>query len=83
MEALAATVISLVAPYLAKGAEEFAKEAGKEAFVKALVNRLQAWWTSDTVAEALIGTSALLGHRYPRFWTKHERARLAGRPLCL
>ena len=26
----------------------------------------------------LIGTSALLGHRYPTCWTKHERARLAG-----
>jgi hypothetical protein len=29
-----------------------------------------------------IGTSALLGHRYPTSWTKHERARLAASPLC-
>ena len=26
------------------------------------------------------GIGALVGHRYPRFWTKHERARLAGSP---
>jgi hypothetical protein len=31
METLAAEAVSLVAPYLAKGAEEFAKAAGKEA----------------------------------------------------
>jgi hypothetical protein len=57
MEALAATVTSLVAPYLAKGAEEFAKEAGREAFdkVRDLVNRLQVWWTGDAVAGALVG----------------------------
>ena len=30
-----------------------------------------------------LGTSTLLGHRYPTSWTKHERARLAGCPLCL
>jgi hypothetical protein len=49
MEALAASVISLVSPFLAKGAEEFAKEAGKEAFapVKALVERLALWWKGD------------------------------------
>ena len=29
------------------------------------------------------GISALVGHKYPRFWTKHERARLAGSPLYL
>jgi organic hydroperoxide reductase OsmC/OhrA len=29
------------------------------------------------------GTSALLGHRYPTSWTKHERARLTGCLLCL
>jgi hypothetical protein len=30
-----------------------------------------------------LGTSALLGHRYPTSWTKHERARLVGWLLCL
>jgi hypothetical protein len=34
MEALAASVISLASPFLAKGAEEFAKEAGKEPFAQ-------------------------------------------------
>jgi hypothetical protein len=29
---------------------------------------------------SLVGTSALLGHRYPTSWTKHERARLAREP---
>ena len=54
METLAATAIALVAPYLAKGAEEFAKEAGKEAFatVKALATRLSAWWSGKPVAAA-------------------------------
>lgn len=54
MEALAGSAISLVAPYLAKGAEEFAKSAGKAAFeqCKALAGRLQRWWSSDPVAAA-------------------------------
>ena len=56
MEPLAASVISLVSPFLAKGAEEFAKEAGKEALaqVKALVERLALWWKGDAVAGALV-----------------------------
>jgi hypothetical protein len=29
-----------------------------------------------------LGLSALLGHRYPTSWTKHERASLAGSPLA-
>jgi hypothetical protein len=54
MEALAAAVISIVGPYIAKGAETFAQEAGKEAAgaVKALVDRLQRWWSGEPVAEA-------------------------------
>jgi len=36
-----------------------------------------------TLLPLLLGTSALLGHRYPTSWTKHERARLARSPLCL
>ena len=52
MESLAAAAISIVAPYLAKGAEAFADEAGKQAVdaVKALVQRLQRWWSGDPVA---------------------------------
>jgi hypothetical protein len=52
MEALAAAAISIVAPYLAKGAGAFAEEAGKQAVgaVKALAQRLQKWWSGDPVA---------------------------------
>src|SRR5690242_7091371 len=54
METLAASVISLVAPYLAKGAEEFAKTAGKVAFEQCepLVGRLRRWWSGDPDAAA-------------------------------
>lgn len=54
MEVLAATVISIVSPYLVKGAEEFAKTAGKAAFdgAKSLVDRLSRWWTKDPIANA-------------------------------
>jgi len=54
METLAASAISIVAPYLAKGAEEFAKLAGKEALelVKKLAGRLERWWKGDPVAQA-------------------------------
>lgn len=54
MEVLAATVISIVSPYLAKGAEEFAKSAGKAVFdgAKAVVDRLSRWWKNDPIANA-------------------------------
>ena len=54
MTPLVATVISIAAPYLTKGAEEFAKSAGAAAFdaAKALMNRLQKWWSKAPVAEA-------------------------------
>ena len=52
MEALAATVISIVSPYLVKSAEEFVKSAGEAAFngTKALVERLIRWWKRDPIA---------------------------------
>jgi hypothetical protein len=54
MDPLVATIISIVGPYLAKGAEEFAKSAGSAAFdgAKALVARLTKWWSQEPVAEA-------------------------------
>jgi hypothetical protein len=54
MDPLIATVISIVSPYLVKGAEEFAKSAGKAAFdgTKALVDRLSQWWNNDPIANA-------------------------------
>jgi hypothetical protein len=56
MEALAAAAISIGAPYFAKGAEEFVKEAGGAAFdaVSALAKRLQAWWSDKPVASAAV-----------------------------
>ncbi|HEY7577895.1 MAG TPA: hypothetical protein VH855_09885 [Acetobacteraceae bacterium] len=53
METLAASAISIIAPYLAKTAEEFAKEAGKEAFelAKKITGRLERWWRGDPVAQ--------------------------------
>lgn len=66
MEALAISAISVVAPYLAKGAEEFAKTAGKEAFerVKALAGRLQRWWSADPVAQTAADNLAKDPQRY-------------------
>jgi hypothetical protein len=54
VEALAATAISLVAPYLVKGAEEFAKQTGQQAAiaVASVVERLQKWWSGKPVAAA-------------------------------
>src|SRR4051794_23811940 len=55
MEALAAAAISIVAPYLVKGAEAFAQEAGEQAAgaAKALVGRLRTWWTGEPVAQSV------------------------------
>jgi hypothetical protein len=68
MEAIAATAISIIAPYLAKGAEEFAKEAGKQAFatVKALAVRLQEWWSKDPVTTAAVEALAASPERSSR-----------------
>lgn len=54
MEALAGLAISIVAPYIAKGAEAFAHEVGSEAFgaVKAVADRLRSWWSKEPVAAA-------------------------------
>jgi len=54
MDPLVTTIIGVVSPYLAKGAEEFAKSAGTAAFngAKALVARLSQWWSQEPVAAA-------------------------------
>ena len=54
MEALAGLAISMVAPYLVKGAEAFAHEVGTEAFgaVTGVVDRLRKWWSREPVAAA-------------------------------
>ena len=53
MGSLAAAAIALVAPYLAVGAEGFAKKGGEAAVegVKALASRLKDWWSDDPVAK--------------------------------
>jgi len=60
MEALAASVIAMITPYLVKGGEAFASEAGKAAFktVSDLMGRLKTWWKGDPVAEATAGAIA-------------------------
>lgn len=60
MEALAASVIAMITPYLVKGGEAFASEVGKAAFntVSDLMGRLKMWWNSDPVAEATAGAIA-------------------------
>jgi hypothetical protein len=66
METLAVSAISLLAPYLSKGAESFAKAAGNEAFegVKALASRLQKWWSGDPVATAAVANLSKDPQRY-------------------
>ena len=56
MSTLVASIISIISPYLAKGAEEFAKSAGKAAFdrTKVLVERLMEWWKNDPIATTAV-----------------------------
>jgi hypothetical protein len=62
---LAANVVAVLAPYVAMGAQEFAKNAGKEAYEKAkgMLATLRAKWTGEEEA-----TDALA-----RFEEKPER----------
>ena len=62
---LAANVVAVLAPYVAVGAQEFAKSVGKEAYEKAkgMLAALRAKWTGDQEA-----TDALT-----RFEEKPER----------
>ncbi len=62
---LAASVVAVLAPYVAMGAQEFARNAGKEAYEKAktMLATLKAKWTWDKEA-----TDALA-----RFEQKPER----------
>lgn len=66
MDPLVVTVIGIVSPYLAKGAEEFAKLAGETAFkgTKALVTRLSTWWAAEPVAAAAVQHYAADPKRY-------------------
>lgn len=60
MDALAATAISVVAPYITKGAEALATEVGKQVAggVEALYTRLKTWWLGEPVAEVAVGQIA-------------------------
>jgi hypothetical protein len=64
---IAATVIGVLSPYLAKGAEEFIKAAGKDAYEKAkmLLGTLKARWAGDKEASEQLA----------RFEEKPERYR--------
>ena len=64
---LAANVMTVLMPYAAMGAQEFAKSAGKEAYEKAksLLGTLKARWTGDEEATDAVA----------RFEEKPERYR--------
>ena len=64
---LAANVMTVLMPYAAMGAQEFAKSAGKEAYEKAktLLNTLKARWAGDEEATDTVA----------RFEEKPERYR--------
>jgi hypothetical protein len=68
MDTLVSTVIAIVGPYLAKGAEEFAKSAGSAAFdsATALFERLSRWWSHEPVAEAAAKTFSSDPERYAK-----------------
>ena len=60
MSPLVVTIMGLVSPYLVKGADEFVKAAGKDAYdgVKALVGRLSDWWSAKPALKAAAETMA-------------------------
>jgi hypothetical protein len=68
MDPLVISVIGVVSPYLAKGAEEFAKQTGAAAFnaAKSLVTRLSQWWKNEPVAEAAANSFAKDPERYAK-----------------
>ena len=76
METLAAAAISLLAPYLAKGAEQFAGEAGKGAAdaVRAIAERLQRWWSKEPVAAAAVQSLPAIRRSTRRSWQGCSRA---------
>jgi hypothetical protein len=57
---------------------------GEHDFGSFTLDGRKLFWKIDYYdAACQYGLSALLGHRYPTSWTKHERASLAGSPLAL
>jgi len=72
VEALAGLAISIVAPYIAKGAEALAQEVGTEAFgaVKAVADRLRGWWSREPVAAAAAESLASEPEKYSSILTQ-------------
>jgi hypothetical protein len=72
VEALAGLAISIVAPYVAKGAETFAQQVGSEAFgaVKAVADRLRTWWADEPVAAAAAESLASDPQKYSTILTQ-------------
>jgi hypothetical protein len=79
MDTLVSTVIAIVGPYLAKGAEEFAKSVGSAAFggAKALVERLRRWWSHEPVAEAAAKAFSSDPERYAKVLSEQLACDLA------
>ena len=66
VETLAATALSVLLPYFAKGAEEFAKEAGKAAFAKCgeLIQAIRSKFSGDEEAERALNNFEKKPARY-------------------
>jgi|SRR5947209_11516890 len=79
---LVSAVMSIAAPYLAKGAEEFAKSAGAAAFdsAKALMDRLHKWWSKEPVAEAAAKSLPSDPERYAKILGEELERDLAKEP---
>jgi hypothetical protein len=63
---MAATAIGILGPYVAKGAEEFAKTAGKEAYekTKKLFATLKTRWSGDEEATSTLTNFEKKPNRY-------------------
>jgi hypothetical protein len=72
VEALAGLAISVVGPYIAKGAEKFAQEVGSQAFdaVKLVADRLRTWWAGEPVAAAAANSLASDPQKYSTILTE-------------
>jgi hypothetical protein len=82
VEALVSTVLSVLSPYVAKGGEEFAKEAGKAAFEKAksLFQTLKTKFSGDKEASGALENFEQKPARYQPILDEVLREKLSQDP---
>jgi hypothetical protein len=82
IEALVSTVLSVLVPYVAKGGEEFAKEAGKAAFEKAksLFQSLKTKLAGDKEASTVLENFEQKPARYQKILDDVLREKLTQDP---